>query len=72
MAMTIAELFALKEQLATSVTTCVPLDRKIPKPDPQRRSLANTMRARRFCLRHLKEVPPHDHDLPSRLRLAVD
>lgn len=71
MAMTIAELFALKEQLATSVTTCVPLDRKIPKPDPQRRSLANTMRALRFCLRHLKEFPTRGHDLPSRLRLAV-
>ena len=34
MAMTIAELFALKEQLTTSVTTCVPLDRKIPKRKP--------------------------------------
>jgi hypothetical protein len=68
MAMTIAELFALKEQLApTSSETAA----KNPSPDPKKRSLANTMRALRFCLTHLKDVPAPGEDVQSRLRRAV-
>lgn len=59
MGMAIAELFALKEQLASA------------GGDPQRRSLANTMRALRHCLRHLAETPAAGQDLPTRLREAV-
>lgn len=63
MAMTLAELFALKEQLA-------------PSPDesegnPDKRSLANTMRALRHALTHLSEVPNRGERLPDKLRHAV-
>ena len=68
MAMAIAELFALKEQLAT--TPSEPAAKKLPR-DPKRRSLANTMRAIRHSLTHLKDVPKPDEDIQSRLRRAV-
>ena len=63
MAMAIAELFALKEQLAKKHSKST--------PDPAKRSLANTMRAIRYCLRHLNTVPPPNQDLQTLLRLAV-
>jgi hypothetical protein len=68
MAMAVAELFALKEQLALPANKSVA--RQSP-PDPKKRSLANTMRALRFCLTHLNDVPAPGQDLDSRLRRAV-
>jgi len=67
MAMTLAELFALKEQPAPSLP---------PSPDesegnPDKRSLANTMRALRHALTHLSEVPDRGERLPDKLRHAV-
>jgi len=72
LAMAVAELFALKEQLAT----------RSPKSkteecaggsvgNPAKRSLANTMRALRGCLQNLNEVPEPGEDLASLLRKAV-
>jgi len=61
--MTIAELLALKEQLALTPAAA--------RYEPKKRSLAHTMRALRFCLQHLREVPQSDDDLKSRLRRAV-
>lgn len=66
MAMTIAELFALKEQLAISG----PPARKLPR-DPKKRSLANTVRALRHCLTHLKDIPEPGEDIQSRLQRAL-
>lgn len=68
MAMAVAELFALKEQLAPAQTAS---DSNTPPTDPRKRSLANTMRALRSCLRHLQDIPQAGQDLPTRLRLAV-
>jgi hypothetical protein len=68
MAMAVAELFALREQLALKSPS------RLPHPqtaDPSRRSLANTMRALRGCLRALDVVPRAGADLPTRLREAV-
>ncbi len=65
MAMAIAELFALKEQLLKKPRTSQ------NPPDPAKRSLANTMRALRGCLRNLDEVPPPEQDLLILLQLAV-
>jgi hypothetical protein len=64
MAMAVAELFALKEQLD-------PADPEREPVDPQKRSLANTMRALRWCLTHLSDVPEPGQDLHTRLHLAV-
>lgn len=65
LAMAVAELFALKEQLC-------PLDSKPqPPPDPRKRSLANTMRALRGCLRNLDQIPEPQQRLQVLLRLAV-
>lgn len=68
MAMAIAELFALKEQLAPVLSKAAA---KNPPPDPMKRSLANTMRALRHCLTHLKDVPKPGEDIRSGLRRAV-
>jgi Transposase DDE domain len=68
MAMAVAELFALKEQLSNERPTSV---KDLKTPDPVKRSLANTMRAIRHCLRNLNEVPPRGQNLPNQLRLAV-
>ena len=65
MAMAVAELFALKEQLATA------RGRQGSTTEPTKRSLANTMRALRHCLHHLRDVPEPGHDLLTRLRRAV-
>jgi hypothetical protein len=65
MAMALAELFALKEQLT----------KRPPKfgkeGDPAKRSLAKTMRALRGCLRDLHASPPKGEDLASTLRDAT-
>jgi DDE family transposase len=68
MAMAIAELFALKEQLARSPSES--RVKKLPR-DPKKRSLANTVRAIRHALTHLKDVPELGEDIRSRLRHAV-
>jgi hypothetical protein len=68
MAMAIAELFAIKEQLSKKHSKST---KNRQPPDPKKRSLANTMRAIRNCLRHLDEVPPLNQDLQTLLRLAV-
>lgn len=64
LAMAVAELLALKEQL----------DRRGLKRNtytPLKRSLANTIRALRKCLRHLDEIPDPGEDLQTLLREAV-
>ena len=67
LAMAVAELFALKEQLAQRAL------RSSGKktPDPVKRSLAATMRAIRSGLRNLDAVPERGQDLASKLRDAV-
>jgi hypothetical protein len=68
MAMAVAELFALREQLAAKPQT----DNPCAKPaDPNRRSLANTIRVLRRCLRALDSIPRPNADLPTLLRKAV-
>jgi hypothetical protein len=64
LAMAVAELLALREQQAARSPREQPVD-------PQKRSLAGTLRALRNGLRNLKEVPEAGKDLPSRLRAAV-
>ncbi|MEI6539496.1 MAG: transposase [Planctomycetota bacterium] len=68
MAMTVAELFALKEQLAKKRS---PTTKTSPPPDPAKRSLANTIRVLRYCLRNLSKVPRRNQDLQTRLQNAV-
>lgn len=68
MAMAVAELFALKEQLAKRPSQS---DKKRRVGDPGKRSLAQTMRALRKCLRNLSDSAPPGEDLASQLRRAV-
>jgi hypothetical protein len=68
MAMAVAELFALKEQLAKKLSTDDP-SRRATKP--AQRSLAQTMRAIRNCIRMPDIVPKPGHDLKTLLRKAV-
>jgi hypothetical protein len=68
MAMAVAELFALKEQLAKTPKSC---GQDRPTRDPARRSLANTMRAIRSCLRSADSIPRAGRDLPALLRKAI-
>jgi hypothetical protein len=68
MAMAVAELFALKEQLAKE--PCHGGQAR-PTTDPTRRSLANTMRALRSCVRGIDAVPQPGADLATLLRQAV-
>lgn len=68
MAMAVAELFALKEQLSPSSAGTKD---KASTGDPKKRSLANTMRALRRCLTHLGETPEPGRDLRTQLREAV-
>ena len=68
LAMAVAELFALKEQLAVKQ---VKRQGKKQKSDPAHRSLAQTMRALRECLRLPNEVPVPGRDLSTLLREAV-
>ncbi len=67
LAMAVAELFALKEQMATTSSKS---NARI-SPDPKKRSLANTIRAIRYCLLHLQDISEPGADLWSRLRLAI-
>jgi len=68
-AMAVAELLALKEQLelrpSKNQTT------QETRYDPSQRSLANTMRALRGCLKNLGAEPKPGKDLASLLRTAV-
>lgn len=66
LAMAVAELFALKEQLPA-----VNASPHAQRGNPQKRSLANTMRSIRKCLTHLKDVPKRGDDIQSQLRRAV-
>jgi hypothetical protein len=68
LAMAVAELFALKEQLAKR-----PRKRgeRRRSADPIKRSLAQTMRVLRSCLANLREVPGPDQELARQLREAV-
>jgi hypothetical protein len=68
MAMAVAELFALKEQLARRVKK--PCKHQ-QAPDPAKRSLANTMRAIRPCIRTPNDIPEPGKDLRTLLREAV-
>jgi hypothetical protein len=64
--MAVAELWALKEQLAK-------WEPQSPskKNRPDKRSLAGTMRALRWCLRNLREPGEPGRSLTDRLRVAV-
>jgi hypothetical protein len=68
LAMAVPELFALKEQLEQRASRP---GRKTNPVDPAKRSLAQTMRAIRACLRDLDKTPEPGQDLVSRLRLAL-
>jgi hypothetical protein len=68
LAMAVAELFAMKEQL--SARQAKSGSGRQPG-DPDKRSLAQTMRALRGCLRNLKDAPRAGEDLASQLRQAV-
>ncbi len=68
LAMAVAELFAIKEQLAAKPVT---RQGKKQRPDPAHRSLAGTMRALRTCLRQPQLTPPPGKDLATMLRQAV-
>ena len=68
LAMAVAELFALKEQLAVKA---VKRQGKNQKPDPAHRSLAQTMRALRECLRQHHLAPMPGRDLSTLLREAT-
>lgn len=65
-AMAVAELIALREQIG-SVSERV----TDASYDPQDRSLANTMRALRKCMRQLHKFPEPDDDLLQRLSRAI-
>jgi len=67
-AMAFAELVALREQLSKPRKLRTKPDRDY---DPKDRSLANTMRALRKCLRHLNEYADPDSDVLSQLSEAM-
>ena len=64
--MAVAELWALKEQMADPSS-----ERSSKKDVPRSRSLAGTMRALRWCLRNLREADEPGRALVDRLREAV-
>ena len=68
LAMAVAELLALKEQLSVNATGT---RHGTARGDPRRRSLAQTMRALRSCLTDLRHHPAEGQDLRTRLRHAV-
>jgi hypothetical protein len=68
MGMAVAELFALKEQLSKRSEKS---SAKRQVPDPARRSLANTMRAIRCCMRARNDIPEPGKDLMTLLGEAV-
>ena len=65
-AMAVAELIALREQIGNASERATDADY-----DPQDRSLANTMRALRKCMRQLHKFPETDDDLLQALSRAV-
>jgi hypothetical protein len=67
MAMTVAELFAIKEQLANRTSD----NKHTPDYHPIKRSLANTVRALRRALKNLSGIPKEGEDLQTQLRHAV-
>ena len=74
LAMAVAELLALKEQLECRLENRPRRKKRANKPsayDPSKRSLANTMRALRGCLKNLHETPTPGKDLTSLLKKAV-
>ena len=72
LAMAVAELWALKEQLETRKDRAAKKQtKKKSKYDPGKRSLANTIRALRGCLKNLRETPEPGKDLASLLRKAM-
>jgi DDE family transposase len=68
MAMAVAELFAMKEQLSNRGPQA---GKASQAADPAKRSLATTMRAIRRCMRQAHRVPSAQEDLQSALRRAV-
>jgi hypothetical protein len=68
MAMAVAELFALKEQLAKQSNKS---RSKKQVADPATRSLANTMRAIRGCMRDLEGIPEPGRELSALLANAI-
>jgi Transposase DDE domain len=70
LAMAVAELFALKEQRGQRPTKASQAQPRVTG-NPTQRSLANTMRAMRHCLRNLDAIPEAGFDLTSQLRKAV-
>lgn len=74
LAMAVAELFALKEQLAPPLREnqdTASKNRDAPPADPSKRSLAETIRALRHCLRRPNRTPAPGEDLTTRLQSAV-
>lgn len=65
-AMAVAELIALREQMSDGSENATDADN-----DPQDRSLANTMRALRKCMRQLHKLPEAEDDLLQALSRAV-
>src|SRR5690606_20918179 len=65
-AMAVAELIALREQMLAASEQGTASDY-----DPRDRSLANTMRELRKCMRQLQQIPAPDHDLPQALSRAT-
>lgn len=65
-AMAVAELIALREQMRKASEHATDADY-----DPQDRSLANTLRALRKCMRQLHKFPDADDDLLQALSRAV-
>ena len=69
MAMAVVELIALRGSLQPHAKTKT--EAAVPIRDPQKRSLASTMRTLRDCLNHLASPPQAKCNLHSRLRQAV-
>lgn len=65
LAMAVAELLALREQIASAKKT------RKRSYDPKRRSLANTMRALRKCMRNLTKYTTEETELTRSLSLAL-
>jgi hypothetical protein len=73
LAMAVAELLALKEQLEYRLKNRPRRKKRANTPsayDPSKRSLANTIRALRGCLKNLHETPTPGKDLTSLLKKA--
>jgi hypothetical protein len=72
MGMAVAELLALKEQLSARQPKRARQRKSASNSyTPEKRSLAQTIRILRHCLSDLREVPPPNEDLLTKLRAAV-